>query len=147
MADGLAVVGLKVGIDDGATVFLNVGAAVGVYVTSCTPNPAMMAVPEHVVAPVQPSRIMYVCHKVPAGTVYCTCAHVLPPPMQAAGGRLPVPVSSYTTSTPAALKTRSTVEPKHDAPAYNAPHMLTVNFWPALAVTPHTGSLLVSVLV
>ena len=25
--------------------------------------------------------------------------------------------------------------------------MLTVNFWPALAVTPHTGSLLVSVLV
>jgi hypothetical protein len=67
--------------------------------------------------------------------------------MQAEGGRLPVPVSSYTTSTLVAEKTRRVVEPVHEAPAYNAPHMLTVNVWPALAVTPHTGSLLVSVLV
>ena len=59
-ADGFAVVGLKVGIDVGRAVCLNVGAVVGVYVTNCKPAPAMMAVPEHVVAPVQPSRMMYV---------------------------------------------------------------------------------------
>ena len=63
----------------GAGVTGNVGAAVGVYVTSFTPaGPAMTAVPEQIVAPMQPSRMMYVCSGVPAGTVYCTCAHTLP---------------------------------------------------------------------
>ena len=33
------------------------------------------------------------------------------------------------------------------APAYSAPHIDIVNVCPALAVTPHTGSLEVSVLV
>ena len=45
------------------------GAGVGTYVTSCTPAPATTAVPEHAVAPVQPSWIRYVCAGVPAGTV------------------------------------------------------------------------------
>ena len=58
-----------------------------------------------------------------------------------------MPVSSYATSTPVDVKTRSTVDPLQDAPAYSALHMLTVNVWPAPAITPHTGSLLVSVLV
>ena len=57
------------------------------------------------------------------------------------------PVSSYTTSTPVDVKTRSTVEPVHVAPAYSAPHMLTVKVWPEFAITPHTGSLPVSVFV
>jgi hypothetical protein len=35
----------------------------------------------------------------------------------------------------------------HVAPANNAPHIDNVNVCPALAVTPHTGSLEVSVLV
>ena len=56
-------------------------------------------------------------------------------------------MSSYTTSTPTDVKTRRVVEPVQEAPAYSALHMLTVNVWPALAVTPHTGSLLVSVFV
>ena len=60
---------------------------------------------------------------------------------------MPEPVSSYTTSTPTDVKTRRVVEPVQEAPAYSALHMLTVNVWPALAVTPHTGSLLVSVFV
>ena len=59
--------------------------------------------------------------------MYCTCAHTLPPEMQAAGGWLPVPVSSYTSSTLLKVKTRSTVEPVQLAPAYSALHMLTVN--------------------
>ena len=58
-----------------------------------------------------------------------------------------VPVSSHTTSTPAAEYTRSTVEPVHEAPGYSALHMLTVNVWPALAITPQVGYLTVSVLV
>jgi hypothetical protein len=121
MADGLADVGLSVGIELGAGVLVTVGAAegrgvgsgvgftidvgdaVGLYVTSCKPVPAMTAVPVHVVEPVQPSRMMYVWEAIANGTVYCTCAHTLPPEMQAAGGRLPKPVSSYTTSTPAAV--------------------------------------------
>jgi len=143
--------GAKVGTEDGRTVgagvALNVGCAVGEYVTRPTPTPEMATCPLHAVDPVQPSRMMYVCAGVPVGTVYCTCAHTLPPEMHAAGGRLPVPVSSYTTSTPLAEYTRSVVEPVQLAPAYSAPHMLTVNVCPALADTPHTGSLPVSVLV
>ena len=147
--------GAKVGTEDGRTVgrtvgegvALNVGCAVGEYVTRPTPTPEMATCPLHAVDPVQPSRMMYVCAGVPAGTVYCTCAHTLPPEMHAAGGRLPVPVSSYTTSTPLAEYTRRVVEPVQLAPAYSAPHMLTVNVCPALADTPHTGSLPVSVLV
>ena len=99
-ADGRAVVGSNVGIELGAAVLTNVGAAVGAYVTRLTPAPVIADVPEHVDEPMQPSRIRYVCGGVLAGTVYCTCAHTLPPAIQAAGGRLPEPVSSYTTSTP-----------------------------------------------
>ena len=99
---GTCVVGAKVGAEEGTGVALKVGAAVGEYVTRDTPLPAMAASPEHAVEPVQPSRMMYVCDGVFAGTVYCTCAHTLVPEMHAAGGRSPVPVSSYTTSTPAA---------------------------------------------
>ena len=58
-----------------------------------------------------------------------------------------MPVSSYATSAPPAVYTRKVVDPVHDAPAKRAPHMLTVNVCPGLAVTPHTGKLLVSVLV
>ena len=90
---------------------------------------------------------MYVCGGALAGTVYCTCAHTLPPEIHAAGGLSPFPVSSYTTSTPVAVYTRNTVEPMHDAPAYSALHIDTVNVCPALAVTPHTGSFEMSVLV
>ena len=147
MAVGAAVVGLRVGTELGAGVAATVGCAVGEYVTRPTPTPEMATCPLHAVDPVQPSRMMYVCAGVPVGTVYCTCAHTLPPEMHAAGGRLPVPVSSYTTSTPLAEYTRSVVEPVQLAPAYSAPHMLTVNVCPALADTPHTGSLPVSVLV
>ena len=99
---GLAVVGSRVGTELGAGVALKVGAAVGEYVTRDTPAPAITALPEHAVEPVQPSRMMYVCDGVFAGTVYCTCAHTLVPEMHAAGGLSAVPVSSYTTSTPAA---------------------------------------------
>ena len=90
------VVGTAVGAADGAE-----GAGVGVYVTSCTPAPATTAVPVQPLIWTQPSSIRYVCVGVPAGTVYCTCAHELAPEMHCAGGRAPVPVSSYTTSTPA----------------------------------------------
>ena len=125
-----------------------VGISVGVKVTSCTPAPATTAVPEQVVAPRQPSWIRYVCDAAPAGTVYCTCAHTLPPSMHCAGGfPLPVPVSSYATSTPAAVKTRSEVDPKQEAPGNCAPHMLTVNVCPAVAATPHMASFTVSELV
>ena len=55
-----------------------------------------------------------------------------------------LPVSSYTTSTPAAVRTRSTVWPVHDAAGYSAEHMLTVKVWPAEAVTPHVASRSVS---
>jgi hypothetical protein len=83
-------------------------------VTSCTPvAPETMAVPEQKVDPTQPSLTMYVWGGAPAGTVYCTCEHVPQPD----GGPAPEPVSSYTTSTPAAVKTRSVVWPVHDAPA------------------------------
>ena len=83
----------------------------------------------------------------PAGTVYCTCAQALPPLMQTAGGKLPEPVSSYTTSTPAGSKTRMAVMPEHDAAGYRSGHMLTVKVWPAEAVTPQLAELSVSVLV
>jgi hypothetical protein len=91
------VVGITVGSADGAD-----GTGVGAYVTSCTPAPDTTVVPEHNVMPSQPSWIRYVSVAVLAGTVYCTCAHTLPPDVHAAGGRPPVPVSSYTTSTPVA---------------------------------------------
>ena len=111
--DGIAVgesEGLAVGGEVGGAVMIAVGiglgrfvgVAVGAYVTSFTPAPDTTAVPEHNVMPMQPSWIRYVSVVVPAGTVYCTCAHTLPPDMHAAGGRPPVPVSSYTTSTPVA---------------------------------------------
>ena len=67
--------------------------------------------------------------------------------MQTAGGKLPVPVSSYTTSTPVALKTRRAVMPVHDAAGYSSGHMLTVNVCPADAVTPQFAELSVSVFV
>ena len=90
-----------------------VGDGVGAYVTSCTPAPATTAIPEHVNDPVQPSWIKYVCVAVPAGTVYCTCAHaVVPSPeTHAVGAPAPLPVSSYTTSTPPGVYTRSVVFP------------------------------------
>ena len=69
------------------------------------------------------------------------------PDMQAAGGRSPFPVSSYTTSTPDAEYTRNTVWPKHEAPAYSALHIDAVNVCPALAVTPQSAKLVVSALV
>ena len=117
--EGIAVVGRSVGTELGVKVGTEVGAAegaeglvvgfrrtvgaaVGEYVTRDTPAPEMTARPEHVVEPVQPSRIMYVCRGAVTGTVYCTWAHLSFPVMQAAGGKEPVPVSSYTTSTPAA---------------------------------------------
>ena len=53
---------------------------------------------------------------------------------------MPVPVSSYTTSTPVAEYTRSAVWPVQLAPAYSALHILTTNVCPALAVTPHMAS-------
>ena len=99
---GTCVVGAQVGAEEGTGVALKVGPAVGEYVTRDTPAPAITALPEHAVEPVQPSRIMYVCCGAPAGTVYCTCAHTLVPEMHAAGGLSPLPVSSYTTSTPIA---------------------------------------------
>ena len=58
-----------------------------------------------------------------------------------------MPVSSYTTCTPADVKTRRVVEPVHVAPAKRARHVLTVKVWPALADTPQVGSLFVSVFV
>ena len=68
--------------------------------------------------------------------------------LHAAGGTpAPEPVSSYATSTPAAVKMRRVEEPAHDAPANSAPHMLTVNVCPAVAVTPHMASFTVSDLV
>ena len=79
-------VGADVGIVDGVMVGLNV--------TRLTPAPVMTAFPEQSVRPVQPSRMTYVWVAVPTGTVYCTCAHTLPPEMHCAGGRSPVPVSS-----------------------------------------------------
>ena len=149
--EGIAVVGRRVGLELGdwlgTGVALKVGAAVGEYVTRDTPAPAITALPVHAVEPVQPSRMMYVCDGVPAGTVYCTCAQTLDPEMHADGGRSPVPVSSYTTSTPAAEYTRSVVDPVQLAPVNSAPHIDIVNVCPALAVTPHTGTLVVSVLV
>ena len=81
-SDGRAVVGLIVGMGDGRRVGNEDGAGVGAYVSSFTPaGPAITAVPEHVVAPMQPSRMMYVCKAVPAGTVYCTWAHEFEPEM------------------------------------------------------------------
>ena len=103
------------------------GVAVGAKVTAVMPDPEMADCPVHALLAWQPSRMMYVCEAVPAGTVYCTCAHALPPLTHTAGGPAPVPVSSYVTSTPAALKTRITVLPEHLARGYSCGHMLTVN--------------------
>ena len=76
---GTAVGFLNVGCAEGSEVGRAVGARVGAYVTSCTPAPAIIAVPVQVVLPMQPSRIRYVCGRAPAGTVYCTCAHTSDP--------------------------------------------------------------------
>ena len=120
MGLGLKVVGTSVGIDVGGGVGARVGkllvgnrvgALVGANVTAVMPAPVMAAWPVQAPLAMQPSRIRYVCERVPAGTVYCTCAHELPPLMHCAGGKFAVPVSSYTTSTPAAVKTRITVWP------------------------------------
>ena len=54
---------------------------------------------------------------------------------------MPVPVSSYATCVPVALKMRIVVAPVHDALANNAPQVLTVKVCPALAVTPHKAKL------
>jgi len=111
--EGLIVVGRAVVDVVGTAVgtAVCVGAAVGPYVSRWTPVPATTAKPEHVDEPVQPSWIRYVCVAVPAGTVYCTCAQESLPDMHAAGGRLLVPVSSYTTSIPVGVYTRSVVFP------------------------------------
>jgi len=55
-------------------------------------------------------------------------------------------VSSYTTSTPAAVYTRSVVEPVHEAPAkpYGVLHVLTVNVCVAAAITPQVATFCVS---
>jgi len=124
-----------------------VGAVVGANVTAVMPAPEMAVCPVHALLAMQPSRMTYVCAAVPAGTVYCTCAHELPPLMHTAGGRSALPVSSYVTSTPAAVKTRITVMPEHLALGYSCGHMDTTNVCPALAVTPQVGSLSVSVAV
>ena len=42
---------------------------------------------------------------------------------------------------------RRVVEPVHEAPAYSALHMLTVNVWPGLAVTPHKANMVTSLFV
>ena len=103
------------------------GAGVGAYATAMMPAPDMAVCPVHAPLAWQPSRMTYVCEAVPAGTVYCTCAHELAPFTHTAGGPAPVPVSSYVTSTPAALKTRITVMPVHLVLGYSCGHMLTVN--------------------
>ena len=81
--------------------------------------------------------------------MYCTCAHaVVPSPeLHCDGGPAPLPVSSYTTSTPPGVYTRSVVFPKQDAPEYSALHMDTVKVCPALAVTPHSAKFVTSALV
>ena len=95
------VVGDMVGNVEGAGVIVKVGIAVGALVTRLTPAaPEIAAFPLHVVVPEQPSRMMYVFVSESLGTVYCTCAHTFSPIMHCPGGRFPVPVSSYTTSTP-----------------------------------------------
>jgi hypothetical protein len=38
------------------------------------------------------------------------------------------------------------VRPEHEAAGNSAPHKLTVNVWPADAVTPHSASLVMSLL-
>ena len=117
-----------VGNADGAGVGGNVGKAVGENVTSCTPGtPEITARPKHSSFPTQPSRMMYVCVGVPAGTVYCTCAHRSVPEMHCTGGPAPLPVSSYTTSTPPGVYTRSVVWPVQKVPGKRAGHMDTVN--------------------
>ena len=141
------IVGCALGHAVGSADGVCVGSGVGAYVTSCTPAPATTAKPEHDDEPMQPSWIRYVCVTVPAGTVYCTCAQKSLPDMHAAGGRLLVPVSSYTTSTPPGVYTRSVVWPEHIAPENIAPHMDTVKVCPALAVTPHSAKFLTSALV
>lgn len=75
----------------------------------------MASFPTQAVLPRHPSLMTYVCTGQLRGTVNCTCAQILPFNMHAGGGRLPEPVSSYTTSTPAALKMRITVLPLHTA--------------------------------
>ena len=64
--DGRAVVGLRVGTEEGENVVADVGkaviafvgAGVGEKVTKVTPAPAIAARPAHDVVPVQPSRII-----------------------------------------------------------------------------------------
>ena len=96
--------GSAVGSDDGNGVGSGdgsgEGSGVGVDSTIVTPAPATNAVPWHAELAVQPSWTTYVCGAVPNGTVYCTCEQELPPAVQTAGGPLPVPVSSYSTSVP-----------------------------------------------
>lgn len=136
--------GIKLGAGDGSMV----GRAVGLYVTRETPvAPEMATLPMQPVFETQPSRMTYVCVGVLAGTVYCTCAQTSLPEIQTAGGLLPVPVSSYTTSTPVAEYTRNVVCPEHVAAGYSGLHMDTVKVCPALARTPHVGVLKVSALV
>ena len=136
--------GKKLGAGDGSVV----GRAVGLYVTRETPAaPETATLPMQPVLDKQPSRMMYVCVGMPAGTVYCTCAQTSLPEMQTAGGSSPFPVSSYITSTPVAEYTRSVVWPEHIAAGYSGLHMETVKVCSALARTPHVGVLTVSVLV
>ena len=67
--------------------------------------------------------------------------------MQPGGGPAPEPVSSYVTSTPDDVNTRITVCPVQEAVGKLLLHILTTTLCPADAITPHVGSLSVSVLV
>jgi len=126
-------VGRKLGLGEGG----DVGDMVGKNVTACTPRgPETTAFPAQDVASIHPRRTMYCCWFVPTGTVYCTCEHV---PHAAGAAAPPDPVLSYTTSAPAAVKTRIVVCPVHEAPEYSELHVLTTNVCPDAATTPQVA--------
>ena len=121
------IVGEAVGRLEGRAV----GDKVGGNVTKRIPwTPEIAAFPEQVELPIHPSLIIYCWRGVPAGTVYCTCAQTFSAKMHGDGGLSPVPVSSYTTSTPDAVYMRIVVCPWQKAPGYIAAHMDTVNVCP-----------------
>ena len=146
------MLGDLVGKDEGKTVGIAVGLRVGTTVglgegeklKSDTPAPVTATTPVQEVVPTQPSRMINVWEADLSGTVYCTCAQMLFPLKHALGGMSPVPVSSYTSSMPVDVKRRRVVWPVHEAPGYRAPHILTTNVCPALAVTPQEATFCVS---
>lgn len=145
------VTGLGEGSDDGEAVGRadgrGEGCMVGGYVTIASAAPDTASLPTQLVDPRHPSLTTYVCVGVPAGTVYCTWAQVFPLLMHTAGGKDPVPVSSYTTSTPVAVYMRSAVMPLHTAPGYRAWQREAVKVTPAFAVMPQVLTAVVSALV